>query len=76
MTISICFKQRFDIRYLVFYNLSPPMMFCHWTFFQNIGFNTVLTDPFMSHPATRLGYSAGEFRALQLIVLVALSVVD
>ena len=38
-----------------------PGCFCPWTFFQNIGFNTVLTDPFKSHLATQLGYSAGEF---------------
>ena len=36
----------------------------------------VLTDPFMSHLATQLGYSAGESKALQLIVLAALGVVD
>ena len=30
----------------------------------------------MSHPATQLGYSAGEFQALQLIVLAAFGVVD
>ena len=36
----------------------------------------LLTDPFMSHLATQLGYSAGEFQALQLIVLVAFGVVD
>ena len=53
-----------------------PGCFCPWTFFENIGFNTVLTDPFMSHIATQLGYSAGEFPALQLIVLVAFGVVD
>ena len=53
-----------------------PECFCPWTFFENIGFNTVLTDPFMSHLATQLGYSAGEFQALQLIVLVAFGVVD
>ena len=53
-----------------------PGCFCPWTFFQNIGFNTVLTNPFMSHLATQLGYSAGEFQALQLIVLVAFGVVD
>ena len=53
-----------------------PGCFCPWTFFENIGFNTVLTDPFMSHLATQLGYSAGEFQALQLIVLVAFGVVD
>ena len=53
-----------------------PGCFCPWTFFQNIGFNTVLTDPFMSYLATQLGYSAGEFQALQLIVLAAFVVVD
>ena len=53
-----------------------PGCFCLWTFFENIGFNTVLTDPFMSHLATQLGYSAGEFQALQLIVLAVFGVVD
>ena len=53
-----------------------PGCFCPWTFFQNIESNTVLTDPFMSHLATQLGYSAGEFEALQLIVLAAFGVVD
>ena len=40
-----------------------PGCFCPWTFFGNIGFNTVVMDPFMSHLATQLGYSAGEFQA-------------
>ena len=53
-----------------------PGCFCPWTFFQNIGFNMVPSVPFMSHLATQLGYSAGEFQALQMIVLVALGVVD
>ena len=53
-----------------------PGCFCPWTFFENIGFNTVLTDPFMSHLATQLGYSAREFQALQLIVLAAFGAVD
>ena len=53
-----------------------PGCFCPWTFFQNIGFNMVPSDPFMSHLATQLGYSAGEFQALQLIVLVTSGVVD
>ena len=53
-----------------------PGCFCPWTFFENIGFNTVLTDPFMSHLATQFGYSAGEFQALQLIVLATFGVVD
>ena len=73
VTFGFCFKQHFDIRYLVFYNPSPPRMFCPWTFFENIGFNT---DPFMWDLATQLGYSAGEFQALQRIVLAAFGVVD
>ena len=27
VTFDICFKQHFDTRYFVFYNLSPPRMF-------------------------------------------------
>ena len=53
-----------------------PRCFCPWTFFQNIGFNMVPSDPFMAHLATQLGYSAGEFQALQLIVLATFGVVD
>ena len=53
-----------------------PGCFCPWTFFQNMGFNMVPSDPFMSHLATQLGYSAGEFQVLQLIVLAAFGVVD
>ena len=53
-----------------------PGCFCPWTFLQNIGFNMVPPDPFMSHLATQLGYSAGEFQALQLIVLATFVVVD
>ena len=41
-----------------------PGCFCPWTFFENFGFNRMLTDPFMSHLATQLGYSAGESQAL------------
>ena len=76
MTFGICFKQHFDTRYFAFCNLSPPKMFCPRTFFQNIGFNMVPSDPFMSHLATQLGYSAGEFQALQLIGLAGFGVVD
>ena len=53
-----------------------PGCFYPWTFFQNIGFNMVPSDPFMSRLATQLGYSAGEFQALQLIVPATLGVVD
>ena len=41
--------------------------FCPWTFFQNIEFNMVPSDPLMAQ---------GEFQALQLIVLVTFGVVD
>ena len=34
-----------------------PGCFCPWTIFQNIGFNMVPSDPFMSHLATQLGNS-------------------
>ena len=76
VTFGICFKQHFDTRYVAFCNLSSPGCFCPWTFFRNIGFNMVPSDPFMSHLATQLGYSAGEFQALQLIVLASYGVVD
>ena len=39
-----------------------PGCFCLWTFFQNIRFN--------------IGYSAGDFQALQLIVLATFGAVD
>ena len=54
----------------------PPGCFCPWSFLQDIGFHMVPSDPFMSHLATQLWYSAGEFQALQLIVLAAFGVVD
>ena len=57
-------------------NPHLPGCFCPWTFLQNIGFNMVPLDPFMSHLATQLGYSAGEFQALQVIVLAKFCVVD
>ena len=52
-----------------------PGCFCPWTFFQNIGFNMVPSDPFMSHLTTQFGYSAGEFQALHLIVIATFGVV-
>ena len=53
-----------------------PGCFCPWTFFQTIGFNMVPLDSFMSHIAIQFEYSAGEFQALQLIVLATFGVVD
>ena len=54
----------------------PHLTGCFCPFFQNIGFKMVPSDPFVSHLATELAYSAWEFQALQLIVLVTFGVVD
>ena len=56
-------------------NMFFVTCFCPWTFFQNIEFIMVPSDPFVSHLATQLGYSAGEFQALQLSVLATFGVV-
>ena len=45
-----------------------PWCFCPWTFFENIGFNTVLTDPFMSHLAN-LDILQGSFRLCNWLFL-------
>ena len=78
VTFGICFKQHFDTRYLVFYNPSPPRMFLSLDLLSEyrIQHGMVPSDPFMSHLATQLGYTAGEFQALQLIVLTTFGVVD
>ena len=70
--------QVFLVQYVNLIYTIPhlPGCFCPLTFFKNIRFNMVPSDPFMSHLATKLGYSAGEFQALQLIVLAAFGVVD
>ena len=57
-------------------NSHLPGCLCPWTFFQNIGFKMVLSDPFLSYLATQLGYSACEFQALELVILAAFVVVD
>ena len=68
--VNICFKQHFDTRYLVFYNPSPPRMFLSLDLLSEYRIQHIVpSNPFMSHLATQLGYSAGEFQALQLIVL-------
>ena len=65
---DVCFKQHFDTRYLVFYNPSPPRMF--------LSLN-LLSEYRIQHGSIgQLGYSAGEFQALQLIVLATFCVVD
>ena len=53
-----------------------PGCFCPWTFSLNFGLNMLVSDSFMSCLHTLLGYSTGEFQALQLIVLVAFGAVD
>ena len=50
--------------------------FCPWTFRLNIGLNTSPSDSFVSYLNSHLGYSAGEFQALQLIVLAVFGAVD
>ena len=41
-----------------------------------IGLNTSPSDSFVSYLNSHLGYSAGEFQALQLIVLAVFGAVD
>ena len=76
VTFGICFKQRFDTRYLVFYNTSPPRMFLSLDLLSEYRIQHGVNGPFICHLATQLGYAAGEFQALQLIVLAAFGVVD
>ena len=76
VTFGICFKQHFDTRYLVLYNPSPPRMFLSLDLLWEYRIQHGANGHFMSHLATQLGYSAGEFQDLQLIVLAALSVMD
>ena len=62
VTFGICFKQHFDTIGIWRSAISHlPWCVCPWTFFQNIGFNMVPSDPFMSHLATQPRYSAGVF---------------
>ena len=53
-----------------------PGCFCPWTFFRISDSTWYHRNPFMSYLVTRLGYFAGEFQPLQLIVLSAFGVVD
>ena len=76
VTFGICLKQYFDTRYLVFYNTSPPRMFLSLDLLWEYRIQHGAHGPPMSHLATQLGYSAGEFQALQLIVLAAFGVWD
>ena len=57
-------------------NAQLPGCFRPWTFSLNIGLNMFPLDSLMSCLHSLLGYSTGEFQALQLIVLVAFGAVD
>ena len=57
-------------------NAQLPVCFRPWTFFLNIGLNMLPLDSFMSCLHSLLGYSIGEFQALQLIVFAAFGAVD
>ena len=57
-------------------NAQLPGCFCPWTFSLNIGLSMFPLDSFMSCLHSLLGYSTGEFQALQLIVLEAFGAVD
>ena len=75
VTIDIRFKQHLTLDILRSAISHLLGYFCPWTF-PNYGFNIVPSGPFMTHLDTQLGYSTGEFPALQLIVLVVFGVVD
>ena len=57
-------------------NAQLPGCFRPWTFSLNIGLNMLPLDSFMSCLHSLLGYSTGEFQALQLIVLAAFGAVN
>ena len=57
-------------------NAQLPGCFRPWIFSFNIGLNMLPSESFMSCLRSLLGYSIGEFQALQLIVLVAFGAVD
>ena len=57
-------------------NAQYPGCFRPWSFSLNIGLNMFPLDSFMLYLHSVLGYSTGEFQALQLIVLAAFRAVD
>ena len=65
-----------EFYFISFVNAHLPGCFCPWTFRLNIGLNTSPSDSFVSYLNSHLGYSAGEFQALQLIVLAVFGAVD
>ena len=65
-----------EFYFIGFVNAHLPGCFCPWTFRLNIGLHTSPSDSFVSYLNSHLGYSAGEFQALQLIVLAVFGAVD
>ena len=65
-----------EFYFIGFVNAHLPGCFCPWTFRLNIGLNTSPSDSFVSYLNSHLEYSAGEFQALQLIVLAVFGAVD
>ena len=65
-----------EFYFISFVDAHLPGCFCPWTFRLNIGLNTSPSDSFVSYLNSHLGYSAGEFQALQLIVLAVFGAVD
>ena len=59
-----------------FANAQLPGCFRPWTFSLNIDLNMLRFNCFISCLHFWLGYSTGEFQALQLIVLAAFDAVD
>ena len=57
-------------------NVQLPGYFWPWTLSFNIGLSMFPLDSFMSCLHSLLGYSTGEFQALQMIVPVAFGAVD
>ena len=57
-------------------NAQLPGCFCPGTFSLNIGLSMFHLDSFVSCLHSLLGYSTGEFQALQLIVFAAFGAVD
>ena len=57
-------------------NAQLPGCFRAWTFSLNIGLNIFPLESFTSCLHSLLGYSTGEFHALQLIVLAAFGAAD
>ena len=57
-------------------NAQLPGCFRPWTFSLKIGLNRFPLDSFMSCLHSLLGYSTGDFQALQLIFLAAFGAVD